>query len=232
MKGFLPGSLFIYIRIMAEHQISFSYQARYYKLGEINANTRQIWFVLHGYGQLARYFIKKFSTLENHDICVIAPEGLSRFYLENFQASTGRKSDRVGATWMTRENRLTDISNYLRYLNSVYQTEVMASKIPVTVLGFSQGSATASRWVLDHQIKFNRLILWAGIFPPDMDFDSGKETLREKEVLLVYGNKDPFLTDERFGEMTSLTEKLSVPVKQITFDGAHDIDEETLLKLI
>ena len=37
----------------------------------------------------------------------MAPEGLSRFYLEGF-------SGKVGATWMTREDRLNDIDNYLR----------------------------------------------------------------------------------------------------------------------
>jgi hypothetical protein len=75
---------------MEESDISFQFRARYYKLGEINAATRQIWFVLHGYGQLAQFFIKKFNTLTDHNVCVIAPEGLSRFYLEELQAG-GRK---------------------------------------------------------------------------------------------------------------------------------------------
>src|SRR5690349_9000283 len=104
---------------MMQHEISFEFRARYFKLGEISTQTKQVWFVLHGYGQLAQYFIKKFSILQDHNICVIAPEGLSHFYLENFQAGSGRKNDRVGATWMTRENRMMDIENYVQYLNSV-----------------------------------------------------------------------------------------------------------------
>jgi predicted esterase len=213
---------------MKQAEISFSFKARYYKIGEINPQTRQVWFVLHGYGQLAQYFIRKFSVLEQKNICVIAPEGLSRFYLENLQ-TTGRKNDRVGATWMTKENRLMDIENYIAYLNAVYDCEMKGLNIPVTVLGFSQGSATASRWVLNEHISFKRLILWAGIFPPDMDFESGKEILADKEVILVYGKKDPFLNDARFIEMNQLAEKLQTHVKDIAFDGEHEIDETTLI---
>lgn len=216
---------------MTEQQISFSFKARYFKLGQINASTRQIWFVIHGYGQLAQYFIKKFSGLEEKNICVIAPEGLSRFYLEQLQTS-GRKNNRVGATWMTQENRLMDIENYIHYLDGIYDKEVSGSTIPVTVLGFSQGSATASRWVLNGNVKFRKLILWSGIFPPDMDFNVGSAILKDKEIQLVYGTKDPFLNDERFAEMNALTQKLKAEVTELTFDGEHDIDAPTLLKLI
>ena len=37
--------------------IDFQFKARYYKLGELNANTKQVWWVLHGYGQLAQFFV-------------------------------------------------------------------------------------------------------------------------------------------------------------------------------
>jgi predicted esterase len=216
---------------MTEKQIEFTYKARYYKLGEISASTKQVWFVLHGYGQLAQFFIKKFNVLEDHGIVVIAPEGLSRFYLEELQ-TTGRKNNRVGATWMTRENRLMDIENYIQFLNILFETEMKGSQIPTTVLGFSQGSATASRWVIDGNITFTRLILWAGILPPDMNFETGSQVLQNKQIHLVYGTRDPFLTDTRFAEMKTLTQKLNARVNITTFDGEHDIDKPTLLKFI
>ena len=50
-------------------------------------------------------------------------------------------------------------------------------------------------------IKFDKFILWAGIFPPDMNFDSGKEILKDKKVITVYGDQDPFITPERMEEM-------------------------------
>ncbi len=215
---------------MTEQHLSFQFTARYYKSSEITSETKAIWFVLHGYGQLAQYFIRKFASLEQRDICVIAPEGLSKFYLDQLE-NTGRKSTRVGATWMTKENRLVDIDNYLTFLNSVYSREV-TREIPVSILGFSQGSATASRWALSGKIRFDRLILWAGIFPPDMNFEVGPVILKDKKVMLIYGTKDRFLNDARFHEMDDLTKKLNAKVEVIAFDGEHDIDEPTLQKII
>jgi len=217
---------------MQQHDISFNFKARFYTLGELTPITKQIWFVLHGYGQLAGYFIRKFNILQEQNIYILAPEGLSRFYLESLQ-STGRANDRVGATWMTKENRLTDIENYLNYLNALFEKQVgSANRIPVTVLGFSQGAATASRWVTDRSVNFNRLILWSGIFPPDMDFEAGKEVLENKETFFVYGKSDSFINDSRFAEMNTISAKLGITPHIISFEGKHEIDEQTLLRFV
>lgn len=213
--------------------VAFQFSARYYRVGTLDQHTRQLWFVLHGYGQLAQYFIRKFRALEHHGICVIAPEGLSRFYLEDVTSRIQSGNNRVGATWMTRENRMADIQNYLQYLNAVYAREIpVDNKVPITILGFSQGAATATRWALDGKVAFDRLLLWAGIFPPDIDFASGKLVLKNKTTSIVYGTADPFLKDERFAEMKLLAEKLEINPDVHTFEGGHDIDEKTLLKFI
>lgn len=217
---------------MKEEAISFNFKARYYKLGEISTATKKIWFVIHGYGQLAQYFVKKFAPLENSETCIIAPEGLSRFYLEDVTKRSQSGNNKVGATWMTRENRLTDIDNYLTYLNQIYQIEIADSfKGEITLCGFSQGGATVSRWALDGKIKFHRLVLWAGIFPADMDFEKGAVLLKDKELIEVFGSRDPFLTDTRVLEMTQLNKKLNLEIKTIRFEGGHEIDAKTLLQL-
>jgi predicted esterase len=215
---------------MAEHHLTFNFKARYYSSGEITGRTKHVLFVLHGYGQLAQYFIRKFSTLESKEVIVIAPEGLSRFYTDPLE-SAGRKTNRVGATWMTKEDRLVDIENYVNYLDTVFVATVGDRKIPVSILGFSQGSATASRWILSKNIRFDRLILWAGILPEDMNFEVGAEVLKDKSVVMVYGKHDPFVTDARFTEMKTLVEKLRTKVGLVTFEGGHDIEEKALLNL-
>ncbi|MDL5048746.1 hypothetical protein QQ054_22290 [Oscillatoria amoena NRMC-F 0135] len=217
---------------MKEQFINFSFKARYYKLGVIDRSTKCVWFVLHGYGQLAQYFIQKFNVLNNGNTCVIAPEGLSRFYVEDLQTRMRTGNNRVGATWMTRENRLADIENYCEYLTAIYKTEVGNHRhVRVTLLGFSQGAATASRWALDERIDFHRLILWAGILPPDMDFEKGKRILSGKELLVVYGDKDPFITPERMNEIQDLISKLGVKPKLISYNGEHELDDDTLVQL-
>lgn len=214
-----------------ELSVNFNFKARYFKLGEINSQTKAIWFVMHGYGHLAQYFIKKFKSLEGRSVCVIAPEGLSRFYLEDVNTRNQTGNNRVGATWMTRENRLMDIENYITFLDTVYQAEVGNRLIPVTILGFSQGAATASRWAVQNNIKYERLILWSGIFPNDMDFEKSKEVLKTKKVIQIYGSKDPFLNDARIGEMKDLAQKLGVNAPPIVFEGGHEFHDQTLLSL-
>lgn len=218
---------------MNQHEITFPCKARYFKSGELTQETKGVWFVLHGYGQLAQYFIRKFHKLKEHNICVIAPEALSRFYLEDVTSRAQSGNNRVGATWMTRENRTMDIDNYLHYLDALVNHELkMFPDIPVTVLGFSQGAATASRWVLNGGTNAKQLILWAGIFPPDMNIEAGKEILHGIKTTLVYGDADPFLNDTRFAEMNMIAEKLNIKPVVYSYAGGHEIHEETLLKLM
>lgn len=213
---------------MIEKHIPFSFEGRYFSIGgdgDENSLT-DVWFVLHGQGQLANYFLKKFRPLANDKRRIIAPEGLSRYYLQGF-------SGRVGASWMTRENRLNDIDNYLRFLTSLYHKEVPESTdIKITVLGFSQGAATASRWALVDSIKLNHLILWAGIFPPDMDLSRGQERFKNLKISNVYGDQDEYLNNDRLAEQYQVANKLGATYSKIVFQGGHQLDEETLLSLL
>lgn len=217
---------------MKSEELSFQFKARYFQSGEINKLTKNVIIAFHGYGQLAKYFLRKFESIVNDETVVIAPEGLHHFYLEDVNSRNKTKNNRVGATWMTRENRLMDIENYLMYLNTLYKKELEGRNIDLTILGFSQGAATATRWILQGDINFNKLILWAGIFPPDMNFEEGHEILKDKSVFHVIGNNDPFVTDERIKEMTRLCGKLSINPHQVSFQGGHEIDAETLKKIL
>jgi len=213
---------------MDEKKIGFHFDARYFTAGVLDASTRQVWIVFHGYGQLAQYFLKKFEVLSNKSIYVIAPEGLSRFYLSEL-TNSGRPDNKVGATWMTRENRLMDIENYIRYLDSIFARELTGfSKLPVTLFGFSQGCATACRWAVEGKLNFDRLVLWAGLFPPDMDFDKGHQLLMKKKTTMVIGDQDPFLTPERLTEFDQLAVKLGIQPEKISFSGKHELNAEVL----
>jgi predicted esterase len=218
---------------MKEQELNVNYKARYYTQGDLTANTKKIWFVLHGYGQLAKFFISKFKVLSEAGVYVIAPEGLSKFYLEDVTSRARTGNNRVGATWMTRENRLVDIDNYITYLNTIYQKEVPHNfEGEVTFLGFSQGAATATRWSIEGNPVFNQLILWAGILPPDMNFEKAHEKLKDKKIIEVFGKTDPYLTDERLKEVTSLNARLNINPTLIEFDGGHEINQEVLIGLI
>ena len=224
-------AIFYLFSLMQSHELSFEFKARFFTLGQLDSSTKAIWIVLHGYGQLASYFIRKFELLGSNNIYVIAPEALSRFYVDPLQ-STGRASDRVGATWMTKENRLVDIENYMTYLDTLYTHLDLPSAIPLTVLGFSQGAATVSRWITGGKIKFNRMVLWSGVFPPDMNLVSAKEIFKGKEVMFVYGTSDPFLGDSNYNSMETISSTLDIHPQLMAFEGGHEIPEEVLRKLL
>lgn len=213
---------------MEEKKTSFHFDARYFTAGTLSASTRQIWVVLHGYGQLAQYFLRKFEPLAAQDIFLIAPEGLSRYYLSEL-TNSGRADNKVGASWMTRENRQMDIDNYVRYLDAIYVKELGAtSTIPVTLFGFSQGCATLCRWAVDGNPIFDRMILWAGLFPPDIDFEKGNRILSTKKTYMVIGDQDPFLIPERMQEFDQLAGKLHIIPEKIRFTGKHELNLEVL----
>lgn len=213
---------------MHSHSLAVTRTASYYTLGDPAAETQSLWIVLHGYGQLAQYFLRNFQLLDDGKHYVVAPEALSRFYLSGV-------SGRVGATWMTRENRLADISDYVGYLDRLYrelQEQAGGSFGQVNVLGFSQGGATACRWLTQSGIRCDRLILWAAAFPEDLPFELTRAVLRDTEVVLVYGTQDEYATEERIQEQQELLQQQDIPYRLVRFEGKHVIDEEVLRELV
>src|SRR5437667_4129795 len=164
---------------MQEHVFSTPRTARCFTLGSPQGAT-DVWFVCHGYGQLASRFLERFRALEAERRCIVAPEGLSRFYLTESPAER-----RVGASWMTREDRLNEIDDYVRYLDGVYGN-VVPRNARVTALGFSQGTATVCRWAGLGSSRIDRLIVWGGEVPPDLDL----KRLRVPGLTIVYGTRD------------------------------------------
>jgi predicted esterase len=205
---------------MKEHNLTTPRTARYFTLGAPE-RAAQLWFVCHGYGQLAARFLERLRALETAERCIVAPEGLSRFYLP--ESPTER---RVGASWMTREDRLHEIDDYVRYLDAVY-ARVSPDKKTVTALGFSQGTATVCRWAALGGSRIDRLILWGGEVPPDLDL----KLLRVPQLTLVYGTRDAFFTPKVVVANEARLREHGIRYELVSFEGGHEIDTTTLLRL-
>ena len=209
-----------------EKRINFEFNARYEVLGEPSGEVEELWLVCHGHGQLAKYFIRKFESIANSKRLIVAPEGLFRYYLQGF-------AGRVGATWMTKEDRVSDIDNYINYLTAVYnQVRTSLRKdLKITFFGFSQGAATISRLATMTDLEFDRLILWAGIFPPDLPPLKSTDRLKDKQCFLVYGKNDEFLTEARIKEQESIAEQIQITPENISFEGKHELSDQVLLEI-
>lgn len=200
--------------------------ARYFLSDEPSSNLPYLCFVLHGYGQLPQFFLKKFQALERKDILFVAPEGLHRYYLEG-------SSGRVGASWMTKEDRLNDIDDYCALLNQVaMEVCTDAGFKKVAILGFSQGVATACRWANNTDLDFETLINWAGAFPPDLNFEAALANLKPKELYMVCGDNDEFISEERLEEHLLFLNAQGIDPQLIRFKGGHDIYKDPLNKLL
>ncbi|MGB0915169.1 MAG: alpha/beta hydrolase [Crocinitomicaceae bacterium] len=194
---------------------------RYEILKDITDATTVL-YVLHGYGQLAKYFINKFNELDD-DLLIVAPEGMHRFYRKG-------NSGRVGASWMTREARQVDIDD-----NMVWLTELdkqISEKYPIKnriVLGFSQGGSTAARWRLTNNTKLNSLIVWGSDFPPEEE-NVAERLKGDSNNHFVVGTEDEFFDEARRNELIEHYE--SIGFKISTYIGHHDIDVQTLIELV
>lgn len=196
--------------------------ARYATFGNPKTATT-IWIVLHGYGQLSEYFIRKFQCLDPMKNFVIAPEGMHRFYLEG-------SSGRVGASWMTKEAREADIADNMDYLNQLWDTVAQNYNFTNKVLlGFSQGGATAARWHELGNYKAAYFVLWASVFPPDLQFEPKKNAFVHSKNYFVLGNDDPYYDASKRSEMLASIAPLGFA--QLSFAGKHSIDAKTLQRL-
>lgn len=204
-----------------KHNIIINKTANYYSLGDIKS-AKTIWFVLHGYGYLAKNFIEKFNPILNEDTAVIAPEGLSKFYL-------GGVDGKIGASWMTKENREEEIEDYTNYLNLLYEAIIKENNNPdvkINVVGFSQGGATASRWICANKVKLDNFILWASVFPENMDF----KTIANVNAFFLYGDNDKYVTPERISKQKEIFDQSGLTIKTTVFKGKHDIPAEILVE--
>ena len=208
------------------HHVSVPRTARFFTLGKGGDGAVEIWFVLHGYGQLAERFLRYFTPLDDGTRLVVAPEGLSRFYLES-----GR-NDKIGASWMTREDRLTEIADYVRYLDAVYAAVGAVGARRVTVLGFSQGTATAARWLAQGAAQAQRLILWGGEVPPDLDLAAARERWSGTQLTMVVGSTDQFITPKILARDEARLAEHSIAHRVERFDGGHEIVNDVLRRLV
>lgn len=209
---------------MKEHHITVQRTARYYTLGSLNAQTQRVWIVAHGFGQMAASFLKNFEDMISEHDFFVAPEALNRFYSKG-------SSGTVGATWMTREDRMNEIQDYCHYLDSLYHALGLdAFKGEIIVLGFSQGSSTITRWVDSTLCRVSKTVVYAGevgaeVFP--LKESSG---LKRTQNYFIYGTKDEFFNQATFDMMIERYKPLNAEV--ISYDGNHSVNASVLLQVV
>lgn len=209
-----------------ENHIKVTRTARYITLGVINKITKRVWIVLHGHKMLAGNFIKTFAEYANNGDYIIAPEALSRLYVK------GDYGD-VGANWMTKEDREYEISDYVNYLDELYDKEIAPFKnqfsFEVYALGFSQGAATLSRWLAYGHSQIDKSIFWCGNLAHDVDY-SKSEQFKKTPIYLVFASNDQYYPSDFYKSQIELLNKYGIRPEYYVFEGKHEINGELLIK--
>lgn len=210
-----------------EEHLAVTKSARLRILGD-TAAARDFWIVCHGYGQLAHRFIRDFECIAVDGRAIVAPEGLHRFYLDPPPAPAAQR--RVGATWMTREDRDTDIADNVAYLDRVAEHAIgaRAPDVRVRALGFSQGAATVFRWAALGRTRVDELILWGGEVPPDVDMEMASQRLRAARVIVVHGRSDRMAPEHQLTRHLEALRAGNIAYRRHDFDGGHEMNRELL----
>lgn len=205
---------------MITRKITVPKTARYFASAEPTSHFTEVVFVCHGYAQLADEFYASFEPIISDTRLIIAPEGLHRFYQRGGY-------DKVVASWMTKVDRFDDIADYVTWLDACAADVLLYCRpdIKITVLGFSQGAATVSRWAALGMTEIEHLILWCGFFPPDLPME---KPLKCKDVTVVTASDDNFIDPANEEKQLSAMKALFATYKHRRFTGGHEVHAGTL----
>lgn len=212
-----------------EHHIDFNFSAPYYTLNELSDQTTNIWIACPGYGQLGKFFIRRFDVFDPQRHFVIALQGLSKFYLPD--------QKNVGASWMTKEGRETDMQNQKSYfdavINQLFKGKPL-SNYDVHLMGFSQGVSMISRMAAHAKINFKTLVLWAGGFPPELQHADFDHVRKDAKLKVVIGSNDEFYAlDKNYQpEVDKMEATIGLKPEVIVFDGIHEVKRGVLASCI
>jgi predicted esterase len=215
------------VRTIETKHITIDRRVRFATLGKPSDAVREVWFVLHGYSQVAPRFLRYFRTLADETRVIVAPEGLHRYYID-------RATRKIGASWMTSEDRLTDIDDYVGYLDRLYThvfDELGRDSVRVTGLGFSQGVHTLCRWIALGGSRIDRAILWGATVPPDLDLEAHGTRLGAAHLHLVIGEEDEYFRGDAVHVYHERLKAHGIPFTPIPFPGGHRLDKDVLRRL-
>jgi predicted esterase len=135
---------------------------------------------------------------------------------------------------MTRADREREIEDYVEYLDLLVERILESLARPgahLTVLGFSQGVATATRWAVLGQRLPDRLILWGDTLPPDLPPRAAAERLSAVDVVSIVGDGDRTRREDAERAEGDALAEWGIERTVIRWPGGHVVDPDVLSEL-
>ena len=164
--------------------------AHYYSLGEPGPGIQHLWVCLHGHHQPVAGLAAQLVQLDTPERLLILPEALSRHAQPE---NSGRSGDALGV-WFAPHSVADDLADTTTYLDGL--TDAIRARCPagtpVTVLGYGHGAAAAVGWLAENHLVYERLILYAPVFPSEIDRRSLFGAISPRPVVVVSTTTDSF----------------------------------------
>lgn len=167
----------------------------------------------HGYGEAAEDQMPRLETLGGTDgWTLVSIQALNRFY--------ERRTDRVVACWMTRQDRELAMADNITYVASVLD-HVLDGRAPETAAfaGFSQGVAMAYRAAVTSRAAKRYVVAVGGDIPPEIE-PAALSAL--SGVLVCRGADDPWYAQATFDRDVGRLRASTVPVDARVIAGGHE----------
>jgi predicted esterase len=79
--------------------------------------------------------------------------------------------------------------------------------------------------------RADELILWAGVFPPDLDLTVNKRIFQRMRVRIIVGDSDEFRDEDSLSKEVETFREHNIPYEFQEFKGKHEIEANALKAL-
>jgi len=200
---------------MTERSIATATHGRYLVVPAAASGPAPMLVGFHGYGEDAETQLERLRGIPGSaDWIIVSIQALHRFY--------ERRTDRVVASWMTRQDRESAIADNIAYVQNCMNA--VSAEWPTTrkivFAGFSQGVAMAFRAATQFEAG---VIAVGGDVPPELASDALK---RLAGALIVRGASDEWYKEEQFAADEKRLRDCAADVRAIEVNGGHEWSPE------
>jgi len=199
---------------VSERIVPAAVHGRYLAIPPAKSGPAPVLVGFHGYGEDAEEQLERLRAIpESSRWLCVSIEGLHRFYQ--------RRTNRVVASWMTRQDRELAITDNIAYVATCL--EAIAAEWPtipkIMFAGFSQGVGMAFRAAVNTTRSVAGVIAVGGDIPPELTPGAVK---RVSAALIVRGTSDEWYTKEQFANDEQRLRQCSVSVRALELNAGHE----------
>jgi predicted esterase len=204
---------------LTERIVATTIHGRYLAIPPAASGPAPLLIGFHGYAEDAETQLERLRAIpESARWLCVSIQALHRFYQ--------RRTDRVVASWMTRQDREWAIADNLAYVTTCL--DAVAAECPtipkVVFAGFSQGVGMAFRAAVNASPSAAGVIAVGGDVPPELT----PGALKRVSALIARGASDDWYTKEKFADDERRLRDCAVSVSALEFNGGHEWSSEVV----